>query len=81
MYGPSEHSFDHYDEILDKAKKISKDKLIIAILGPVAKLLAWDLSVLGYQVIDFGHIAKDYDSFVKKEPRNIENHEKFIIEV
>ncbi len=77
LYAPTENAFDQYDEVLDKAKVLSKDKLIIAILGPAAKLLAWDLSALGYQALDFGHIAKDYDSFMKKEPRNIESVAKF----
>ena len=77
LCAPTENAFNQYDEVLDKAKVLSKDKLIIAILGPAAKLLAWDLYALGYQALDFGHIAKDYDSFMKKEPRNIESVTKF----
>ena len=56
---------------------IPKEKLVIAILGPTATLLAWDLSQCGYQALDFGHIAKDYNSFMKKDPQNIENIQKF----
>ena len=77
LYAPTENAFDQYDEIFSRAKAVSKDKLVIAILGPAAKLLAWDLCTLGYQALDFGHIAKDYDSFMKKEPRNIESVTKF----
>ena len=77
LYAPTENAFDQYDEILARAKTVSKEKLVIAILGPTAKLLAWDLFTLGYQALDFGHIAKDYDSFMKKEPRNIESVTKF----
>ncbi len=71
IYAPTTEAFNQYDEILDKAKKISKEKLVIAILGPTATLLAWDLSLCGYQILDFGHIAQDYDSFLKKENQNI----------
>ena len=78
LYAPTENAFDQYDEILDIAKAISKDKLIIAILGPTAKLIAWDLYALGYQAIDFGHIAKDYNSYIKKDPRNLETIHRFI---
>ena len=77
IYAPTTEAFNQYDEILNKAKKNSKEKLVIAILGPTAKLLAWDLFTLGYQALDFGHIAKDYDSFMNKEPRNIESVTKF----
>ena len=77
LYAPTENAFDQYDEILARAKTVSKEKLVIAILGPTAKLLAWDLFTLGYQALDFGHIAKDYDSFMNKEPRNIESVTKF----
>ena len=77
LYAPTENAFDQYDEILARAKTVSKEKLVIAILGPTGKLLAWDLFTLGYQALDFGHIAKDYDSFMNKEPRNIESVTKF----
>ena len=77
IYAPSACAFDQYDEILEKAKRIPKEKLVIAILGPTAKIIAWDLSQLGYQTLDFGHIAKDYNSFMKKEPQNIENIQNF----
>ena len=60
---------DKYDELLEKAKKISMDSLIILILGPTAKILAYDLHNLGYRVLDLGHIAKDYDLVMKNAQR------------
>ena len=71
IYAPTTEAFEQYDEILEKAKRIPKEKLVIAILGPTATLLAWDLSQCGYQILDFGHIAQDYDSFLKKEKQNV----------
>ncbi len=61
IYGPKEHAFREYDRILEEAKQLPKDRLIIAILGPTAKLLAYDLNKLGYRVLDIGHMAKAYE--------------------
>lgn len=61
IYGPKAHAFREYDRILAEAKQLPKDRLIIAILGPTAKLLAYDLHKLGYRVLDIGHMAKAYD--------------------
>lgn len=77
IYAPTTEAFAQYERILEKARAISKDKLVIAILGPAATVLAWDLAELGYQVLDFGHIAQDYDSFIKKEKQNIESVSEF----
>lgn len=77
IYAPTTEAFNQYDEILSKAMAIPKDKLVIAILGPTATVLAWDLAMQGYQALDFGHIAQDYDSFLKKENQNIESVIKF----
>ena len=75
MYAPSQDAFSEYDSILDRARSIRKDRLIIIILGPTAKVLAYDLSLEGYQALDLGHIAKDYDAFCK----NIEKNDKNLI--
>lgn len=70
QYAPSIDAFDCYDEILESAKAWDREKLIIIILGPTATVLAFDLARLGYQALDFGHIAKDYDFFCKKIEHN-----------
>ena len=61
---PTVNAFDEYDSILDKAKKIDKNKLICIILGPTATVLAYDLAKEGYQALDLGHIVKSYDLFM-----------------
>lgn len=70
LYTKSKNAFDDYNDILTQAKKISKDKTIIIILGPTATVLAYDLTLLGYRAIDIGHIAKDYDAWMKNLPSN-----------
>lgn len=77
IYAPSKNAFDKYEEILEKSMKHSKDKLFIIILGPTANILAYDLAVKGYRALDFGHIAKDYDAYIKKIERNTKNIYKF----
>ena len=42
-------------------KKLPKDRLILIVLGPTAKPLAYDLTKLGYRALDLGHMAKAYE--------------------
>jgi glycosyltransferase family protein len=69
IYGPFKNAMDEYDELLNKARNIKKSDLVILILGPTAKVLAYDLHLLGYRVLDLGHIAKDYDLLMKDAQR------------
>lgn len=66
---PSMNAFEKYDEILDEAKKVEKDRLICVALGPTAKPLVYDLYKAGYTAWDLGHYLKDYDSYCRKCPR------------
>ena len=70
LYFPSTNAFNHYDEILHESLKLDKQKIIITILGPTGKVLTFDLYNAGYRVLDLGHLAKDYDWFKLKKPRN-----------
>lgn len=75
IYGPFNNAMDEYDKLLNSAKKIDKNNLVIVILGPTAKVLAYDLHLLGYRVLDLGHIAKDYDLVMQ----NMQRTEKSIV--
>ena len=59
--------FDKYDEILSAFNDISRDKLVLAALGPTATVLAYDLCNEGYQAIDIGHLDLEYEWFLRKE--------------
>ena len=61
---PTKEAFDYYDEILAEVKKVDKNKLILLVLGPTAKILAYDLVQLGYQVVDIGQIDMDYEWYI-----------------
>ena len=59
---PSKNAFRCYNDILDVAKKeASTDCLFIVALGPTATVLAYDLSVAGYQALDLGHFDIEYE--------------------
>lgn len=63
IIAPSKNAFDKYSELLSLSQKYGKGKLILLMLGPTAKVLAYDLSQLGYQAIDIGHIDSEYEWF------------------
>ncbi len=62
---PAESAFDRYDEILEEALKIPKDKTILIALGPTASVLAYDLAKKGYHAIDIGHADISYEWFLR----------------
>ena len=61
---PSKNAYDKYDEIFKNILNYGKDKLILLMLGPTAKVLAYNLSKnSGYQAVDLGHIDSEYEWF------------------
>ena len=58
---PSKNAFQYYDEILRLTEKNAKNRLILVMLGPTAKVLVADLTTKGYQAIDLGHIDSEYE--------------------
>ena len=69
IYGPSMNAYSQYDKLLEQALRIDKNRLVLAILGPTAKVLVYDLYKQGYTAWDIGHYLKDYDAYMKKRPR------------
>ena len=78
---PATNAFDNYEKILDQAKQISKENLVLIALGPTATILSYDLSQLGYQAIDIGHIDIEYEWFLKKAKKKIKINGKDVNEV
>lgn len=77
----STNAFAKYNLILDTAKKQNKDKLFLLALGPTATILAYDLSKLGYQAIDIGHIDIEYEWFLSNATEKIPVKLKYVGEV
>ena len=62
---PPSDAFSVYDEILSCVKSnCKKSDLIILALGPTATVLAYDLSEMGYQALDMGHVDIEYEWFL-----------------
>lgn len=78
MYAPSTNAFFEYDKIYKKACSLSKDKLILIVLGPTATVLSYDLANNGYWALDMGHTAKDFDYYKKQVEKNDFNLESFL---
>lgn len=66
---PSVNAYANYDRLLQDVLKTSKRRLVCIVLGPTAKILAYDLHKKGYQAWDMGHYFKDYDAYMRKKPR------------
>lgn len=78
LYAPSKNAFDEYDNIIKQIKNsVPKDNLVCIILGMTATVLAADLADMGYTAWDLGHIAKDYDCYMKKTEKTDQNMSKF----
>lgn len=78
---PTENAFECYEKILTYSKTISKDNLILIALGPTATILSYDLSKLGYQAIDIGHIDIEYEWFLRNAKKKINIEGKAVNEV
>ena len=58
---PSHNAFDKIQEIKEEIIEHSEGRLILLMLGPTAKVLAYRLSQLGYRALDLGHIDSEYE--------------------
>lgn len=65
ILAPATSSFDRYDEILEASLKHgTDDTLFLIAMGPSAGVLAYDLTVEGYQALDIGHLDLEYEWFL-----------------
>lgn len=62
ILGPSHNAFEKYDEIMATVQKyVPKDNLVLIAMGMTATVMAYDLSGMGYQAIDIGHMDVEYE--------------------
>lgn len=75
---PARHAYSQYDQIIEEIKQtVDKRELICMILGMAGKAMVRDLTDLGYMVWDIGHMAKDYDVYMKGIEKTHENTRAF----
>ena len=58
---PSHSAFSRVHEMEQEIEKHAAGRLILCMLGPTAKVLAYHLSRKGHQVLDIGHIDSEYE--------------------
>jgi glycosyltransferase family protein len=78
---PANNAFAKYNEILAEVKKQDLSKLVLIALGPTATVLSYDLSIIGYQAIDIGHIDIEYEWFLNKAAEKSPVKNKYIGEI
>ena len=78
---PPENAFEKYEEIKKEVLKNDKDKLILVSLGPTAKVLAYDLFLLNYRVVDIGHVDMEYEMFLRGETKQTKVEFKYFNEI
>lgn len=77
IYGPPRDAYDQHDKLLKKALETDRERILCVILGPAAKVLVYDLYKNGRIAWDIGHYLKDYDSYMRQQPRTDEEIEAF----
>lgn len=77
---PAKNAFERYGEILEHSKKLDINALILIALGPTATILAYDLSHLGFQAIDIGHVDVEYEWFKIKAKKRVRLSSKYVNE-
>lgn len=77
LYAAETNAYSNYGRLLKKALMTDKNRLVCIVLGPTAKVLAYDLHKAGYQAWDMGHYFKDFDAYMRNAPRTEEKIKLF----
>lgn len=65
ILAPATSSFDRYDDILKECLMYGgRVDLFLLAIGPSSGVLAYDLTVKGFQAVDVGHIDLEYEWFL-----------------
>lgn len=75
---PTQNAYAKYEEILETAKALIKDELVLCVLGPAGKVLAYDLISCGHQVVDIGQIDMDYEWYRAGVGKKVPNPTKYV---
>ncbi len=77
ILGPSKNAFTEIDALYEKAMSIDSNKTLAFILGPCSKVLVAMLAKQGRIAFDIGHLAKDYDFYMKGTEKSSDNIREF----
>ena len=77
---PSHNAFSKIKEIREKILEHSEGRLILLMLGPTAKVLAYQLTQQGYRALDLGHIDSEYEWMQMKAETKVQLKHKHTAE-
>lgn len=77
---PNKDAFDRYNDIYNEVIKQNKNNLILLSIGPTATVLANDLSKIGFQAIDIGHVDIEYEGYLRNAKEKIPIKGKYVNE-
>lgn len=75
---PTKNAFSRYAEIAAVAKRMPRESLVLCVLGPAGKVLAYELIGCGYQVVDIGQIDMDYEWYRANAKVKLPNPTKYV---
>lgn len=75
---PPKNAWEKYPKILETTlEHAQKDDLILGALGMTATVLAYDVTCMGFQILDIGHIDIEYEWFLRQSNDKIQIPGKF----
>ena len=77
---PSHNAFSKIKEIKESILEHSEGRLILLMLGPTAKVLAYQLTQQGYRTLDLGHIDSEYEWMQMKAETKVQLKHKHTAE-
>ncbi len=77
---PSHNAFSKIKEIREKILEHSEGRLILLMLGPTAKVIAYQLTQQGYRALDLGHIDSEYEWMQMKAETKVQLKHKHTAE-
>lgn len=80
ILGPEINAFNQYETLLERAKREKNVDVVILALGPAAKILAYDLTKMGFWCLDLGHLDIEYEWFRLKTNRKVVIKNKYVNE-
>lgn len=77
IYGPTLHAYNDIERLRIELKEKAKDETLLFAIGPAGKVLAYEMFLKGYRVLDIGHAIKDYDTYMRGINMTEENIKDF----
>ncbi len=77
---PSRNAYAKIEDIVSAIQTYGQDKLVLLMLGPTAKAIAYRLSTTTMQCVDIGHIDSEYEWFTMQAQTKVKLQHKHTAE-